>query len=90
MTVEQRELRDAIRNLIKPDMSADEVADCIAGEFFAVEDLWIEHDVSTYGSPSQKIQTERWLTARLHRETVVVEKPYPNRRAGLEGDSPQP
>jgi hypothetical protein len=84
MTEQQRELRNAIRSKIHPGMSADDAADAIAEMFFYVEDIWVEHDATTYGDPSARIQTERWLAARVHRETMVVAKPWPNRVVEVE------
>ena len=79
---QKRELRDLIRGRIEPGMSADEVADRIAAMFVGVADDWIEFDVSTLAeAPGSRIRAERWLVARVHRETHTTTKPQPNRAA---------
>lgn len=85
MTEPKRELRDLIRSRITAGMSADEVADRIAEMFFGVEDEWREYDVTGMGQqPGSEIHNERWLVARVHRETSRTTKPQINRLAGIE------
>lgn len=80
MNEQKRELRDVIRRQIEPGMSADEVTDRIAAMFHMVEDEWAEVDVTRMDQlPGREFLRQRWLVARVHRETIMRVEPPPNR-----------
>jgi hypothetical protein len=84
MTVEKRELRDLIRSRIEDGATPDQIADRLAEMFFHVEDEWREYDVTGLGQlPGSQIHNERWLVARVHRETRRTSAPLPDRTAGM-------